>query len=145
MRNKLTCNPVTVGVKSLTVLVSFSRADSTPGKAVHVCSFSPALRFGSSFLCGISRSSSPPNSPCSLLKCENFPPSYWCLPSADENSPSAKMQDAEIIMNPAVSNSRLLRETSLSHHQLAAHAPLITQSIFHSGPSTAAPDWSGPE
>lgn len=109
--------------KSLTEWVLFCRVDSTPCRAVHVCSFSPALRFESSDFSKLCRSSSLPNSLCSLLKPDKLSPS---VPRADQNSPSAKMPDTEIMFTRRLPNFGLARRFSVptvgstcpAHHQM---------------------------
>lgn len=130
--------------ESLTEWVLFCRVVSTPCRLAHVCSFSPALRFDtsdSSKLCGSS-------SLCSLLRPDMFPPRWRSAPSAEENNPSARMQDTGIMFTMRLPNFGL-SEQLLCPQQLflAPHAPLITTTkcISNDGPSTAAEDWSGPE
>lgn len=125
--------------KSLTEWELLCRVASTPGSAVHVCSFSPALRFDSSVLSELCLSSSLPSSLCSLLTADIFSSSWKCAPSAQQNNPSAKMQDTVLMFTnnkkgcPTLSstnNSRvptLLGSTCPPHHlnasSMTAHPP----------------------
>ncbi|MEQ2219865.1 hypothetical protein XENOCAPTIV_026185, partial [Xenoophorus captivus] len=116
--------PIPASFQSLTVLVLFCSADSIPRKAVHVCSFSPALRLDSSLLSKPCRSSASPGSPWSLLTRDKPFPSCRCLPSADENNPSAKTQQIMMTTKQKLAPRRLghYEKTPPSHH-LASHVP----------------------
>ena len=131
--------------KSLTEWELLCRVASTPGSAVHVCSFSPALRFESSVLSELSRSSSLPSSLCSLLRADIFSSSGKCAPSAQLNNPSAKMQDTVLMFTnnkKRLPNFELGEQLSSPHTSGLHMPPSSPQRIFNDGPPTAARDWS---
>lgn len=82
------------------------RIDSTPGRAAHVCSFSPALSSESSDLSELTlrRSSSPTNFRCSLLKADKLSPPWKFVHSADEQNASSKMQEMDVMFTRRLPN-----------------------------------------
>lgn len=131
----------------LTVWVLFCRVDSSPGKLVHVCSFSPALRFRGSNFSQLCRSSSLLSCLCGLFKPEKFSSVWKPLPRAHVNNPSVRMQHKAVMLTRGLglASFALQRETHPSQQHFTPHAPLIAKRIFNNGPSTAAADWSGRE
>lgn len=116
---------------SLTEWVSSRRVASSPGGAVHVFSFSPALPFASSDPSEVRGPSSFPNSVCSLLASLS---SRWSAePSADDNKPSERsIRDARVMFNRRPCNFKDGHKLFLSQHyppsspkasSLTAHPP----------------------
>lgn len=105
---------------SLTEWVSSRRVASSPGGAVHVCSFSPALRFESADPSELRRPSSVPNSVCSLL---TSVPSRWSAePSADANKPSERIiRDIRVMFNRRPCNFEVGHKLFLSKHTPPHH------------------------
>lgn len=100
----------------LTEWVSSRRVASSPGGAVHVCSFSPALRFESPDTSEVRRPSSFLNSACSLLTSFS---SRW---SADDNKPSKRIiRDTRVMFNRRVCNFKVGHKLFSSQHTPPHH------------------------
>lgn len=112
------------------------RFDSAPGGAVHVCSFTPVLRFNGSDLRGSTRF---------RWILPGIPAGGRPLPVAvDDSNPSAKKQDTEIMLAKKMPNFSLT--TNPSELKLGSTCPPPdNECIFNNGPFTAEGDWSGQE
>lgn len=110
---------------SLTEWVSSRRVASSPGRAVHVFSFSPALPSESSDPSEVRGPSSFPNSVCSLLA--SFSSRWSAEPSADDNKPSERIiRDARVMFNRRPCNFKdghklFLSQHTPPHHQKHPH------------------------
>lgn len=109
---------------SLTEWVSSRRVASSPGGAVHVCSFSPALRVERSGPSELRGPSSLPN--CSLLAA-SFSSRWGAEPSALDSRASERIiQDTRVMFNRRPCNFKVGHKLPLSqrtplHHQKHPH------------------------
>lgn len=110
---------------SLTECVSSRRVAWSPGGAVHVCSFSPALRLESADPSTPRRPSSVPNSACSLLA--SLPSRWSAEPRADASKPSERIiRDTRLMFtrrpcNFEVGHKLFSSQRTPPHHQKHLH------------------------